>query len=89
MAESEIRGDLSELSRQCEELRSLALEAGNIPESILEELHALIDNLGEEITLDGDMTAGGTGVIVIKVNLREGGRFDRCMSALRAFRDGQ
>lgn len=80
--------DTSVLSRQIAELESLRLEAGDIPESVLQSLRGLVEQIGDELTFTGGMTARGTGELVIGIRFREGGQFDRCAAALRTLRDG-
>lgn len=88
-AEIELKTDLSEIKRQANELASLGLEAGNIPQSVLEQLRALVEKIGDELVFSGLVATLGTGEQVITLRFREGGRFDACMAALRALCDGR
>lgn len=84
-----LSADMSAFHEQAERLASLALEAGDIPECILEELRLLVEHLSEELLLSGAVPAGGAGNYVIRPRFKEGGRYDACMAALRALRDGR
>lgn len=85
----ELKADCSKFEQQLAEFKSLLGEAGDLPEQILESLRALSDNIREEICLDGPVTTSGTGESVVFLRIREGGRFDACVAALRAFCDGR
>ena len=76
--------DTSQLALQCKELSSLALEAGNIPESILRDLRDLLHKVSDELVFCSDTPAIGAGKLVVSVRFREGGKFDLCAAALRA-----
>ena len=81
--------DLTPIERLCDEIKSLALEAGDIPESMLEQLRRLPDEIGDELLLSGPVPTTRTGELVIEVGIRKGGRIDACIAALRALRDGR
>ena len=80
--------DTAALSEQIAGLSALWLEAGDIPESVLNELRGLVENISDELVLGSPMSAGRAGEHVASLRLREGGQLDRCAAALRAFRDG-
>lgn len=79
-----LSADFSQFEAQLNELKSLALEARDIPESVLKELRGLIEHMGEELTLSRPVSAGTAGEMVVLAGFREGGRLDRCAAALRA-----
>ena len=83
-----LNADLSEFQKQADELVSLRLEAGELPESVLTLLNGLLDKLGDELVFSGPVSTRGAREQVISLRFREGGKFDSCMAALRALRDG-
>ena len=81
-----LSADFSQFEAQLNDLKSLALEAGDIPESVLKELRGFIEHINEELTLSCPVSAGTAGEMVVIAGFRPGGRFDRCAAALRALR---
>ena len=79
--------DFSQFEAQMSELKSLALEAGDIPEGVLKELRGLAEHISEELTFGRPVSTGATGEMVVLAGFRQGGRFDRCAAALRALRN--
>jgi len=86
----ELTADFSVFKLQCDELTSLALESGDVPESILHKLRTLIHEIGigNELAFSCAMPAGGASEAVVVVSFRKGGKFDSCVAALRALRNG-
>lgn len=83
--------DVSELQAQVAELKRLCLEAGDIPESILQELRAVPERgfLERELEIFTATTAGDANS-VLGLRLRRGGDHDRLCAALRALKlEGQ
>jgi hypothetical protein len=85
----ELKADVSALERQVGELRALWLEAGQVPQSILQDLRDLADKPGHELAFGSELTTRRADEHVVEICFREGGKFDRCMAALRALRDGR
>lgn len=85
----EIKADLSVFARQFAELKSLWLEAGDVPELLLHELNGLTDELGSELAFGSSVSTSGAGQQIVEIGFREGGKFDRIAAALRALRDGR
>ena len=84
-----VRADTALLAAQCRDLVLLGLEAGDIPECVLDELRGLLDDLGHELAFASDVPALGASQVVVRIGFREGGKFDSCAAALRALRDGR
>jgi len=84
-----LKADCSVFARQCADLKSLWLEAGDVPESVLHELNGLTDELGGELALARRVSASGAGEQIVEIRFREGGKFDRIAAALRALRNGR
>ena len=84
----ELKADFSTFKLQCEELASLALEAGDIPESILQELRTLSHEISNELAFSCIMPAGGACEAIAVLSFRKGGKFDSCAAALRALGNG-
>ena len=69
----------------CEEIASLAREAGGFPEDIAALIHDGLEHMSEEVTLRSGVSAG-TGEICVHIELRPDGRFSRALAALRTLK---
>lgn len=70
-------------------MRDLKLELDRLdplPEFVRDMLLGLVAHLREEITVEHDASASGANKLVVRLGVRAGGRFEFCVSALRAFR---
>jgi hypothetical protein len=89
MASITLHADTRRLAEQVKFLKSLLLEAGDVPESLLGQVRGLLDSLDGELTFGRAVSTSRTGEHVVEISFREGGKFDGCVAALRAFRDGK
>lgn len=85
-----LRLDDSAMQADIAQIQSLCLEAGNIPEGILQLLRQGFDAMGEEIFLNSAVAARGADHLVIEARFKVGGNISNALIALRAlvFGDG-
>jgi hypothetical protein len=84
MAAVNVSVDTSILARQCRELKSLCLEARSVPENILFDIRNLLRELRSEVAFERAATVSGACDQVLMMSFKKGGKFEACVSALRA-----
>lgn len=70
-------------------MRDLKLELDRLeplPEFVRDMILGLLAHARDEITVEHDAAASSANKLVVRLGVRAGGRFEFCVSALRAFR---
>lgn len=82
----ELMADFSEMQAQIGALRSLLLEAGNVPEALLQQLRGLVEGVGLVDEIEGWSLPAARRAHQLRIafRFRSDGELDRIRTALRA-----